>query len=446
MKVLMSLLFVLCLCCPVSAWAEDSFDDLLRRIRLETDGELAVNRAREQAFLSAEKDAAALLKQAKAELASLKRTGEKLQDTIDENEVAITALEEKLQRKMGDMGELFGVTRQVAGELKAEYVHDITTVHFPERGAFLQNLAERKGLPDMSALEKLWLILLEGLNASGEVVRFDAPVVQTDGTSRDQEVVRIGTYGAVSEGRFLAYDPEGMYFTNALKQPPTRFRMTAKNFDTSAPGMVKIMIDPTRGQLLSMLTRKPSLRDRIRQGGVIGYIIIGIGIVGLLIGFLRYVWLMLISARINKQARHLDSLKTDNPLGRIASIYKAAMDRPQAEKEVLLDEAILKEAPRVERFNTFIKLLAAVSPLLGLLGTVTGMILTFQSITLFGTGDPRLMAGGISTALVTTVLGLCAAIPLLFVYTFIAAKSKSILDTIEHQSVGLIAREVAKSA
>jgi biopolymer transport protein ExbB len=201
------------------------------------------------------------------------------------------------------------------------------------------------------------------------------------------------------------------------------------------------MIDPTRGQLLNMLSLKPDLVERIRQGGIVGYIIIALAAIGLLLALVRYLYLVYISRKIKKQSRQLDEPSEDNALGRIAIVYKKSHEKAVDQKEVILEEAILKEIPAIERYNSLIKLLAAVSPLLGLLGTVTGMIITFQSITLFGTSDPKLMAGGISTALVTPVLGLSGAIPLLFAYTFIAAKSKSIIDLLEHQSLGLIAKE-----
>jgi len=205
---------------------------------------------------------------------------------------------------------------------------------------------------------------------------------------------------------------------------------------------VSIMIDPSRGQLLSMLTLKPGLAERISQGGIIGYVTLVIGIAGLVLALVRYRHLTAEHKKINRQAQDLSTPNRDNPLGRIADVYISARAKSREEREVLFEEAILKEIPRMERFNGLIKLLAAVCPLLGLLGTVTGMIITFQTITLFGTSDPSLMAGGISTALVTTVLGLCMAIPLLFAHAFIASKSKSIIDVIEHESIGMIAREL----
>jgi len=108
--------------------------------------------------------------------------------------------------------------------------------------------------------------------------------------------------------------------------------------------------------------------------------------------------------------------------------------------QLKLDEAVLAEIPALERGNSLIKLLAAIAPLLGLLGTVTGMILTFQAISLFGSGDPKLMAGGISQALVTTVLGLVVAIPLLFSHSVIAYLSRSMIQRLDEQCAGVLAR------
>ncbi len=431
--------FFFALLLAVTGHAGD-FDALLEEIKSQTSLELKENRAREQTFLEAKRDKAILLAETKAELKRQADESESLSAQIDENEKKLTELEEGLHRKMGDLGELYGVIRQFSGELGADFDHSMISVHYPERSQYLNRLAERKELPDIDSLNRMWLSMLEELNESRNVSRFTAPVVQADGSAKNQEVTRIGTYGAVSEGKFLTYSAEGNVFATALKQPAKRFLATADNFETPGDDLVKVMIDPTRGQLLSLLTQKPNLRERIRQGGIIGYIILSLGAIGLLLCFVRYGYLTFVLTRIRKQARNLDNLRTDNPLGRIALVYREIRNKPREQREVIWEEAILREIPRVERYNTFIKLLAAISPLLGLLGTVTGMIITFQSITLFGTSDPKLMAGGISTALITTVLGLSVAIPLLFAYTFIAAKSKGIVDVIEHQSIGLIAK------
>ncbi len=433
--ILLSLLFF-----SLNAWSAD-FAQLLQEIKSQSSVELAQEKKRKQAFFDLKEKRTSELYQAKNKLSRLTTQSEQLKTTIDVHEQNITKLEEELQRKMGDLGELFGVIRQISGELKADFEHSMITVHYPERIAFLGELSESKGLPDIAKLEKMWLTMLEELDEGRKISQFSTPVVQEDGSSKAQEVIRMGTYGAISEGDFLRYSGTGNIFEKSQRQPASRYHASANNFEGVNDGFVKVMIDPTRGQLIDMLTQKPTLLERIQQGGVVGYIIIGLGIIGLLLAIFRYGYLSIIYRKIKKQAKNLDKPTAKNPLGRIALLYKKIDNKTQTQKEIILEEAILKELPPIEKYNGLIKLLAAVSPLLGLLGTVTGMIITFQAITLFGTSDPKLMAGGISTALVTTVLGLSVAIPLLFAYTFIAAKTKSIIDLIEHQSVGLIAKE-----
>jgi biopolymer transport protein ExbB len=107
----------------------------------------------------------------------------------------------------------------------------------------------------------------------------------------------------------------------------------------------------------------------------------------------------------------------------------------------MLDEVVLRESGKLESFIWLVRIVSVVAPLMGLLGTVTGMIRTFQSITLFGAGDPRMMAGGISEALVTTMLGLVTAIPLVLLHAALANNTKKIVDTLDEQSAGLIAQQ-----
>lgn len=188
------------------------------------------------------------------------------------------------------------------------------------------------------------------------------------------------------------------------------------------------------------MQQTPTFMDRVHQGGLVGYVIMALGALGVLLALAKLAWLFRVSRQIDQQANDLGNLRDDNPLGRILGVIG---DQPRLEDletlELKLDEAILRETPVLDRGNSLIKLFAAVAPLLGLLGTVTGMIVTFQAITLFGTSDPKLMAGGISQALVTTVQGLVVAIPLLFLHATLAARSKALTQVLEQQSAGLIA-------
>lgn len=142
--------------------------------------------------------------------------------------------------------------------------------------------------------------------------------------------------------------------------------------------------------------------------------------------------------KVKRQLKN-DKAQQDNPLGRVMAVKDKYPEADTETLELKLSEAILREVPRITRNLTFIKIISVVAPLLGLLGTVTGMINTFQAITLFGTGDPKLMAGGISQALVTTVLGLVVAIPMTLLFATLNTRSKNLVHVLQEQASGIIA-------
>ena len=419
----------------------DSFETLLEETKKHSKHDLDTNSERLKKFKGTYQEVKKLLNDTKKQKEKAVKLSDKLNITIDKNEKKLADLEEQLQRQVGDLGELFGVIRQVSGETMADFDNSIISTHFPQRQMLLQKLSQSKELPNIEQLESFWHLLLDEMVESSRISRFESDVIQKDGSYKKQELIRIGSYGAVSEGEFLLYSKNEKKLMQAQKQPPSKFLDSAENFESSENGFVKIMIDPTRGQLLEMLTQKPDASERLEQGGVIGKIIISLGVIGLLLAAARYIYLIRSMNVLKKQSKNLNEPSSENALGRIALTYNEHANDPLETRTVVIEEAILKEVPEFEKYNALIKLLAAVSPLLGLLGTVTGMIITFQSITLFGTSDPKLMAGGISTALITTVLGISVAIPLLFAYTFISAKSRHIIDLLEHQSIGMIAME-----
>lgn len=440
MKKYLLILLLACISAPLHA---DELNTLLQTIRNQSSNELTENSERVKRFKAEEAQQQAALDQAKKSLQILVDESNKLQTNMEENEQRLAEAETTLQQKSGDLGELFGAIRQIAGELKADFDNSATSAQFTDRTAFLNKMAQSRALPNTEDLEHLWFLMLQEMGELGKTRQFQATVTQQDGTQSQQDVIRIGAYTLVSNGEFLQYHPETQQLSTLQQQPDTRYTITAASFPTeSTQDLHPIMIDPTRGQLLTMMTLKPSLLERIQQGGYIGYIIITLGIIGLLIALVRYIQLAFINKRMARQAQQIDKPSNDNPLGRVIGVYQQHKQHTLPEQETALEEAILKELPSIERYNGLIKLLASVSPLLGLLGTVIGMIIVFQTITLFGTSDPKLMAGGIATALVTTALGLSVALPLLFAHTFISAKSKHITDQIEHQSLGLIARSL----
>ncbi|MBV45573.1 MAG: flagellar motor protein MotA [Rhodobiaceae bacterium] len=364
-----------------------------------------------------------------------------LEKTFDDNDVKLSELEDLKAERLGAFGELFGVVRGTASEMGAQIKESIISGELTGRHTTLTELAKSQKLPSNDQLELLWFHLIEEMKAQGEVKHFTGTIVDVDGSFSEEDVVRVGPWTAYDRrGNFLGYLPDDERFRVLGRQPQARFLDLGDNVVDGDPGdIVKGAIDPSRGAILGLLIQTPGLTERINQGGIVGYIIIGLLAVGLLLSAERIFRLTSVSRAVRSQAKDIDNPKESNPLGRVLAAYHSNKAADVETLELKLDDAILKELPSLERGINFIKLLSSVAPLLGLLGTVTGMIVTFQAITLFGTGDPKLMAGGISQALVTTVLGLTAAIPLVLLHSVAQQRSRSIQQVLEEQSAGIIA-------
>jgi len=425
-----------------SAGHPSSLDHLLRQVEDAHKEDARIRREREQRFLSANENQKALLQELRVRVAAQRERGEQLRQQHADNEQALQELQEELNARSGNLGELFGTVRHSAGDLQALLRDSLVSAQYPERADWLDILAKSKQLPNITELERFWLLLQQEIDQSGQVSRFTAQVTDTDGVTTPREVIRISVFTAIADGHYLHFRPDKNRFTVLSRQPGGQLQKLATSFASQTGGYAPMIIDPTRGGLLSMLTKTPTLPERVQQGGAIGYIILVIGLFGIVLVVLRLSALGRLAAKMKRQLQEPGKASADNPLGRVLLVAGDAGERDIDAIELLLDEAILRETPALLRGLGLLKLLAAVAPLLGLLGTVTGMILTFQSITLFGTGDPKLMAGGISQALVTTVLGLIVAIPLLFSHTLLASRSRTLIQILDEQSAGLIARQV----
>ena len=264
------------------------------------------------------------------------------------------------------------------------------------------------------------------------------------GSISDAEIVRVGVFNAITEDYFLKFIPETQSLQVLARQPAGRFRSMADDLFELEEGFTAMAVDPSKGQILGLLIQTPGIGERINQGGFVGYLIILIGLLGVAMSLWRMKYLKDEGDAINRQLKSSEP-SNDNSLGRILSIYKENQGIDPETLELKVDEAILREVPQLEKYHSIIKVFAAVAPLMGLLGTVVGMIVTFQALTLFGTGDPKLMAGGISQALVTTMLGLIVAIPLVFLHSVLTSWSTSLIEILEEQSAGLIAKNAGKS-
>ena len=402
-----------------------------------------INNQREEKFLAARDRQQLLLDQAKARLDQEEKRSIRLQKQFEDNEKTLEDIQETLRIRIGNFGELFGVVRQVAGEAIAVIKNSIVSLQFPNREKILTGLAETRGIPSIEQMHDLKVELLREMSQSGQVQRFQKQVVLPGGSIVDAEIVRVGVFNAITENFFLQFVPDTQSLQVLARQPARRYQSMAEDLFALDAGYTTMAVDPSRGQILSLLIQAPGLGERINQGGLVGYFIIFIGLIGLLMSLWRLFILRQDGQAINEQLT-TETISRDNALGRILSVHSEHDAMETEALELKIDEAILKEVPKLEKYHSIIKVFAAVAPLLGLLGTVVGMIVTFQALTLFGTGDPKLMAGGISQALVTTMLGLIVAIPLVFLHSVLTSWSGTLIEVLEEQSAGLIARHAER--
>lgn len=367
------------------------------------------------------------------------RLSDKLSSDFDANEKVLSELEEKLTLKLGNLGEMFGVVRQVAGQTKGEFENSISNIQYPERIDVLQNLSEKKKLPSVPQIKELWFELIKEIGYSAEVISFNTEILNADGSSSNLDVVRLGLFAIASDGDLLKHIPETNQIENLPSQPSGVDHGGLEDIQNESSGTFDVTVDPTRGSLIDKLIQSPSFIERINQGGLVGYFIILLGLFGLALGGERIVFL-------RKEWAELENTQANNAGQNILSeLFKTMEENAKLDFEslqMLLDEKVQAYIPKIESRVAAIKLIATVAPLLGLLGTVIGMIETFQSIQIFGTGDPKLMAGGISQALVTTMLGLIVAAPLLFLHSYADSFVAKISDFLDEKSSGLIATKI----
>jgi biopolymer transport protein ExbB len=426
-----------------------TLDELARIVREAASSETRINEQREAEFVRDRNQQRDLLAAAQQELAAANALSDRLREEYDLNERSLAELETTLAERMGNLGELFGVVRQASGDIQAALDDSMVSAQFPGRTQFLTELSGRRELPTVAELRNLWSAIVTEIAESGKVVKFTAPVERTSGEKQDMEIVRIGVFNAVSDGQFLDWDisKSRSQLIELSRQPASRFQDMARNLQSSAPGGVNDMaIDFTRGQILRAVVQSKTVMERFKEdSGLVGFVAVGLGGFGMLLCLWKAFSLYTTSGRMSRQLKS-DIADKKNPLGRVLAVYT---DNPNTDIETLelkLDEAILRETSPLENGLSFIKVLYVVAPLLGLLGTVVGMIETFQMITLFGTGDPRMMSGGISMALVTTVEGLVVAIPLTLAHSFLQGKAKALIQTLEEQAAGIIARMAERRA
>lgn len=382
-------------------------------------------------------------KKLESDLKAAEDLSTRLIDQFDNNEKTLSELEEKLTLKLGNLGEMFGVVKQVSGQTRGEFKNSITNIDNPDRDQFLKNLAESKKLPDLSDISSLWVELVKEIRNAESIKVFNTNVVSADGTNNELEILRIGTFSITHEGMFLKHLVDTNQVEFLPSQPAGVSKRKLKSLQNENEGTFVIDIDPTRGAILDKLIQKKTFFQRISDGGLVGYVIILLGLAGVALAGERIYVLRNVLDSIKKQEES-DTVDSNNLLGMLIETAKANVNESLDSLELILDEKVQSITPTIEVRVKAIKLIATVAPLLGLLGTVIGMIETFQAITLFGTGDPKLMAGGISQALVTTMLGLIVAAPLLFMHSYAENYSKTIISFLEEKASGIVANKTKK--
>ena len=462
MKKYLSILFVLSLTFNSFVFAQDAEEEtpevstveaLLMLVKEGKTQEQSENSQREAKFLANKNKQAETLAAEKRELARQERIADQLEAEYKKNEEILRVKEEAYQKELGSLVELFGHLQSSAGEAAVQFSGSLTSPQFGlERVDFLNDLtskmSETTELPTIREIEGLWYELQREMVASGKVVSFDTTVIDVDGESSTCKVTRVGLFNAVCDGKYLEYVSATGQFAFLPRQPVGRFTKTAKKVGNADPGdQVKFGIDPTGptgGSLLANLIQTPSLAERAAQGREVGYAIIFVGLIGIGIAFWK-LWSLFVLGKAVKAQSGSKTLDVRNPLGRVLKVGEENFKKDIDTLELKLAEAIMAERPSIERGIGAVRIISVVAPLAGLLGTVTGMIVTFQMITLYGTGDPKLMAGGISQALVTTVLGLLVAIPTTLLHSFTASSAKGIISVLEEQSTGILAERAEGS-
>ncbi len=400
------------------------------------------NQQREAGFVQTAQELQAAKAELLAERNRLQKEADQLSSQFSDNENTLARLEETLRLETGSLGEMFGVVRQNAKELQSELDQSVTGVEPRAHQQSIDDVVAAKTLPSMAQLRGLWQAMSEEIRASGQVQTTEIRWLNGQGETQTVPALRLGSLGLISEQGYVKWD-NARQQALSYQQLPSDFP-TFSHIRTLVDGdVVTMKVDPSRGVLLEQLALTPTLSQRLQAGGVIGNVILLLLGVGLIIALYRGAILATLRQKIKAQLKNPEQ-PGNNPLGRILAVYNKEQQRSVEALELRLLEAVVDEQNHLETGLSMLKLLAALAPMLGLLGTVTGMIETFQVITQFGNGDPKVMAGGISMALVTTVEGLIAAIPLLLAHNILSAQAEAIRNILEKQGIGLVAQQAER--
>jgi biopolymer transport protein ExbB len=411
-----------------SLFANEKMQLLLQQVQKTLAAQQQQEDSRLLKFQQRSDNKAVILAELQQQFAQQSLKQQQLVDKFNQQQQLQALLQTQLKQRSVELSTVFSVTKLQAAAFSKSISSSLSNGAFTQRQKDLE-FSSKLTVPTLTEIKGLWFLMLQEMIASSSVQAYEADIVDAKGVTRRASVHQFGEFAALDEqGRYLRFN-ESSNKLQVIAQRSDSLQQQARDYIAGKSNL--LVIDPKKGELLLQSTQVPTFEQRVHQGGLVGYIILGLGFLGLLIASWRVLYMLMIDIKIKRQRSAAPN--KNNPLGRVMLAVQGERDASRA--ELLIDKGMLAEIPRLERCHSLVKLLAAVAPLLGLLGTVTGMIETFQSITLLGTSDPKLMAGGISQALITTVMGLCVAIPLLFCHSFISNRSRILLQLIQQQSL-----------
>jgi len=430
-----------------------NINEILSTVRSNASKDRKENSAREARFKKELGRQQGRLSAMRNERVKQENISTQLERDFDVNEKELARLSEELAKELGDLKELFGVIQLTASEAQEGYRTSLISAQHPERAEKLRLLAAKMGsskeLISLAEIEQIWAELDNELVQQGKVSQFSSPVNILVSESTDEEgnkvreyeqesrqVTRVGVFNAISDGEVLTYQNDrGLIMQD--RQMPSSYLSAARDLEGSNAGLTPFYVDPTKGNLLRALVRKPSLFEKVAEGKAIGYLILFLGAIAFLLAIVKILQLLGIEARVKKQAANMKKASISNPLGRVIKVYQDNSKSDPESMELKLGEAILKETPKLNSGLMLVKIIAVVAPLFGLLGTVTGMIQTFQAITLYGAGDPQTMAGDVLKIRLTSALLVWWLNKLSFIQSWLTQTTNSLLSEYELNTDGL---------
>ncbi len=426
--------------------------ELLRNVEENRVLESQDAREREQRFQQQVNQQQQILDETRSRITEEEAENARLEGVFDANRQLLTERRAQLREVRANLNELLGTIQGVAGDFRGVFENSLISAQYPGREEFLDNFIARVSSDTeqvrVDEIERFWFYMQQELVESGRVVTYQGTVGLPSGEQETRTITRVGSFNAIANGDYLSFTGAVGHLQVLPRQPNADIVGRATTLENAQSGIYRVGIDPTGalgGSLMANLINFPTAAEQVRDNsGTIGFAIIGLGIIGILVGLLRSFILTLVSAKVSAQIKSGKANK-NNPLGRVLLVAESNPNVDTETLELKLGEAILQETPALERLLTMIKIISTIAPLMGLLGTVTGMIQVFQQITVYGAGDPTIMAGGISMALMTTVLGIVAAIPCILMHAWVKSKSDRIIHVLEEQATGIIAKKAEAS-